>query len=503
MFSTVKVRSGSSAAGGADVLVVGMFNDKRAWKGLASLAGGDAAIEASKRAEFSGECGSVVDGVIGGKKGPGRVVVFGLGDRGKFDEELLTSACAAAGRRLAGLQGGPVRVELGGALEEAGSIGVERAGFLFGESMGLLGWNYDYCRGSASSKPKRPELVLSGGDAAFVRGMERGLRMSESVNLARDFSQAPPNLCTTTYVADACRELARRTPGLSCTVIEGAALEREGLTGLRIVGQASEHPPKLVRLEYTPSGGGGKRSGRPMVFVGKTLTYDSGGLSIKPMPGMAGMKRDMDGGAAVIGAMHAIATVVKPRERVVGLLAVAENAISGNAYRPDDVLTFRNGVTVEVTNTDAEGRLVLADALCWACDKEDPKAIVDVATLTGGVVVALGSTYAGLFCEDDGLRGRVDAASVTSRERVWRLPMHREYREMMKSPVADILNSNPNRKAHPIQGAAFLSYFVREDVPWAHVDIAGVHVCESESGPFVKGPNGFGVRLLADLVGSA
>jgi len=509
MFASVKVRSGSSAAAGADVLVVGLFNDKRAWKGLVSLAGGEAAVVTSKRAEFSGECGSVVDGFVdlkgGRRSGPTRVVVFGLGDRGSLDEEQLTSACAAAGRRLAGIQGGNVRVELAGALEEAGVASAERAGFIFGEAMGLLGWNYDYCRGSATTKAKRPELSLSGGDTAFVRGMDRGVRLAESVNLARDLSQAPPNLCTTTYVADACRELARKTPGLSCTVIEGGALEREGLTGLRIVGSASEHPPRLVRLEYTPGGGGGRKksSGKPLVLVGKTLTYDSGGLSIKPMPGMAGMKRDMDGGAAVIGAMHAIATVVKPKERVVALLAVAENAISGNAYRPDDVLTFRNGVTVEVTNTDAEGRLVLADALCWACDKEDPGAIVDVATLTGGVVVALGSTYAGLFCEDDALRGRLDTASATSRERLWRLPMHREYREMMRSPVADILNSNPNRKAHPIQGAAFLSYFVKAGVPWAHVDIAGVHVAESDSGPFVKGPNGFGVRLLADLVGSA
>ena len=174
--------------------------------------------------------------------------------------------------------------------------------------------------------------------------------------------------------------------------------------------------------------------------------------------------------------------------------------VSDTAFRPDDVLTYRNGVTVEVTNTDAEGRLVLADALCWACEQENPGAIVDLATLTGGVVTALGSTYAGLFCEDDGLRAQLEQASEASGERIWRLPLHQEYRDMLKSPVADIINSNPNRKAHPIQGAAFLSYFVTENMPWAHIDIAGVHAVDGDNGPFVKGPTGYGVRLLADLV---
>ncbi len=165
------------------------------------------------------------------------------------------------------------------------------------------------------------------------------------------------------------------------------------------------------------------------------------------------MKRDKDGGCAVLGAMHAIATVIKPRTRVVALLSVAENSISDEAYRPDDILRYRNGVTVEVTNTDAEGRLVLADALCWACENEDPACIVDLATLTGGVVVALGSTFAGMFCEDDRLRRRLEEAMETSGERWWRLPMDKEYRDMMKSPVADLVNSNPNRKG-PIRSRA-------------------------------------------------
>jgi leucyl aminopeptidase len=153
-----------------------------------------------------------------------------------------------------------------------------------------------------------------------------------------------------------------------------------------------------------------------------------------------------------------------------------------------------------VTNTDAEGRLVLADALCWACDKENPEFIIDLATLTGGVVTALGSTFAGLWCDNDRLRTRLENAMETSGERWWRMPHDQEYREMMKSPIADIVNSNPNRKAHPIQGAAFLSYFVKPEIPWAHIDIAGVHAVEADSGCFSKGPTGWGVRLLADLL---
>jgi leucyl aminopeptidase len=296
-------------------------------------------------------------------------------------------------------------------------------------------------------------------------------------------------------MAEQAVKLGRRH-GLRVKVWEGDALEKDRFEGLLNVGKASENSPRMIRLEWAPRGA----TGKPIVLIGKTMTYDTGGLSLKINNGMVGMKRDKDGGCAVLGAMHAIATVIRPRRRVVALLASAENCISDEAYRPDDVLRFRNNVTVEVTNTDAEGRLVLADALCWACEKENPACIVDVATLTGGVVTALGSTYCGMFCEDDKLRARVEEAAKASGERVWRLPMHQEYRDMMKSPIADIVNSNPNRKAHPIQGAAFLSYFVDEKIPWCHLDIAGVHVSEKNAGPFIEGPTGWGVRLLANLV---
>ena len=189
-------------------------------------------------------------------------------------------------------------------------------------------------------------------------------------------------------------------------------------------------------------------------------------------------------------------------EPVVALLPAAENMVSDDAYRPDDIITMHNGVSVEVTNTDAEGRLVLADALSYACSKYKPRAIVDMATLTGGVVVALGGFCAGVWCNDDDLLGRVESAADTSGDRVWRLPLWEEHREFMRSAHADILNSNAKREAHPIQGAAFLSYFVDEEIPWAHVDIAGTSARDAGTDVIPAGPTGYGVRLLHDLVAS-
>ncbi|MBL8991156.1 MAG: leucyl aminopeptidase family protein, partial [Phycisphaerae bacterium] len=426
-----------------------------------------------------------------------RVVCVGLGKKKKFQPGDLRTIAAGAGRRAAAVKARSVRLEIGPALEQAGADESD-AGRAAGEAFGLLSWNNLAFKGKASegAAAKRQPLTIGGGGKAFGKGLALGLALAESANLTRTLSETPPNIATPMWMAEQARRLANDT-GMKCRVFAGQDLERERFTGLINVGKASENKPCLIRLEYTPAK---KAKQPPAVLIGKTMTYDTGGLSLKINNGMVGMKRDKDGGCAVLGAMHAIATTIRPERRVVALLAAAENSISDEAYRPDDVITYRNGVTVEVTNTDAEGRLVLADALCWACEKENPAYIVDLATLTGGVVVALGSTYCGMFCEDDKLRARVERAAAASGERVWRLPMHAEYRDLMKSPVADILNSNPNRKAHPIQGAAFLSYFVDEKIPWCHLDIAGVHATESDSGPFVKGPTGWGARLLADLL---
>lgn len=475
---------------------------------------GGAIAAAAARPEFTGALGNIVEAFVSvggepsGKKkrkgeeaetvptGAVRVMLVGLGKQAPFKTGDLRQAAGVIGRRLAVTKDEQVSVHLSAVIEEGGHD-ARAAGRAFGEGLGLLGWNNTIFKGKGTEEKKRKPLVVEAKGKAFAKGLEHGLALAESANLCRTLSETPPNIATPAYMRDQAKQLAKDL-GLGFSVIEGTDLDREKMVGHVNVGKASENKPCVIRLAYTPAKA--KKHAKPVVLIGKTVTYDTGGLSLKINNGMVGMKRDKDGGCAVLGAMHAIASVIKPEVPVVAILCAAENSISDEAYRPDDILTYRNGVTVEITNTDAEGRLVLADGLCWACEKEDPAAIIDLATLTGGVVVALGSTYCGLFCEDDKLRAKVEAAAATSGERVWRLPMHAEYRDIMKSPVADILNSNANRKAHPIQGAAFLSYFVKDGVPWCHLDIAGVHATESDSGPFVKGPTGWGVRILADLL---
>jgi len=507
MFKSIK----TSGRGTPDVAVVGVFTNARGPvldADLKELDHDGAIADACARAELKGSVGSLVEAFPakaparkGGKnKSPSykRMLIVGLGAKGDFEPGHLRQAAAIAGRTLAAARVTSAEVNLEGPVKAA-KLDAAHAGQCFGEGIGHLAWSRGMFKGSASEGGPEPvALTLKASSKAFGSGLDRGLGLAEGANLARTLSETPPNICTPQFLIAEARKLARQHAGLSVTVIQGSKLDDEGLVGLKTVGDASENKPALIRFEYTPPRVA-KRS-QPIVLIGKTMTYDSGGLSIKVGGGMRGMKRDMDGGAAVFGAMHAIAGVVKPNRRVVALLSCAENAISDEAYRPDDILTFRNGVTVEVTNTDAEGRLVLADALCWACDKENPACIVDVATLTGGVVVALGSTYAGLWCDDDGLREKLEAASAATGERVWRLPHHQEYRDMMKSPVADVWNSAPVREAHPIQGAAFLSYFCADGIPWAHIDIAGVHATEKDKGMYVAGPTGFGARLLAQFV---
>jgi leucyl aminopeptidase len=499
MFESIRLAAATAKPTAA---VIGIYTDKKLDSAGTALdkAHGGLITAALDRTECTGETGKIVEAYAAspGKHAVSRIIIVGLGKKDAFKESTLRNVAAAVGRRLAITKDAAVTIDIADQVASAKRIKLAHAGRCFGEGLGLLGWKNWLFKGTAhkNGDKKRTNLSVGSPSKEFADGLARGLAIAESANVCRDLSETPPNIATPAYIADLARKMAKQV-GLSCRVIEGKELEKEKLVGLINVGKASENKPCMIRLEYTPKTG---KSKPPAVLVGKTMTYDTGGLSLKINNGMVGMKRDKDGGCAVLGAMHAVATVIKPDRPVVALLAVAENSISDEAYRPDDVLTYRNGVTVEITNTDAEGRLVLADALIWACEVENPEFIVDLATLTGGVVTALGSTFAGMFCENDRLLGRLQKAMDSSGERWWRLPMDQEYRDMMKSPIADILNSNPNRKAHPIQGAAFLSYFVEPKVPWAHIDIAGVHAVEGDSGPFVKGPTGWGVRLLADLL---
>ncbi len=496
MFASV--RFGGRGALGA--VVVGQFKGAgldAASAGLdaSGLAASVAKAGAAGRGEATGDVGRTV--VLPSASGP-RVVIVGLGPREGFTLGALRDAMGGLIRSLAAAKVSSVELAIDHALATLEERPAKaEAGRCLGEGVGLASWVCDQFRGTATPDPARAELRVTVADSATAEGVRRGLALAEASNLARTLSNTPPNICTPAYMAEVSRRVAKKF-GLRCTVMEGEALERERFVGLVNVGKASENAPCMIRLEYRPARP--RRGAKPVVLIGKTMTYDSGGLSIKVNNGMKNMKRDKDGGCAVLGAMQAVASVIRPGVPVVALLAAAENSISDEAYRPDDIITYRNGVTVEVTNTDAEGRLVLADALCWACEKENPGAIIDMATLTGGVVIALGHVFAGMWCDDDRLRGAIEAAAESTGERVWRLPHDPAYREMMKSVIADIHNSAPVREAHPIQGAAFLSYFCEAGVPWAHLDIAGVHETEKTRGPFEAGPTGWGARLAAEAV---
>jgi leucyl aminopeptidase len=243
----------------------------------------------------------------------------------------------------------------------------------------------------------------------------------------------------------------------------------------------------------------GTAHAKPVVLVGKGITFDTGGYSLKSRDGMRGMKYDKSGAMAVIGAMHAVATVIRPSFPVVGLLCLAENAVSGEGFRPDDIITYRNGTTVEITNTDAEGRLVLADGLIWAAEKENPAVVLNIATLTGACVTALGNLYAGVWSRHRELVDELLAIGDQSGDALWPLPLHPVFREKMESEVADMVNSDLKAAGGSNKAAAFLADFVPESLPWAHIDMAGTSDTNGTTG-LPDGPSGYGVRLFAEFI---
>jgi len=440
---------------------------------------------------FAGDNGEVV------MAGP-KHVLLGLGASDAVTPATVRTAAAKLVKALDRRKAAGVTVDLAAGFPRKRAE-VEALGRAFGEGLAMANWRVDRFDGEATKRqPRGGALAVDAKDADFRDGLRRGLLLGGAVNYAREIGATPPNVCNPAWVAGQARKLAREC-GLKCTVIDHARAKRMGMGGLVTVGHGSDSKSCMIHLAHVPRRRARAARGKKLVLVGKTLTYDTGGYSLKVNNGMKGMKYDKLGGCAVLGAMKAIAELDLPIE-VHALLAAAENMVSGDSMRPDDIITMYNGVTVEITNTDAEGRLVLADALTYAEKELGATAIVDLATLTGGVVVALGHFCAGWFCNDEGLTRSLEAAACESGERMWKLPLWKEHRDFMRGQHADLINSNPARSAHPIQGAAFLSYFVGEKTPWAHIDIAGVGNVDSPNDLLVAGPTGWGVRLLADWV---
>jgi len=350
-------------------------------------------------------------------------------------------------------------------------------------------------KSKAADTPTKITLVAPSMDKAISAAVDRGRIIAESQNLARTIASRPGNDINPPELAKVAQQLAKDVK-IQCRVLDEKEMKRLGMGGILAVGAgSSKTPPRMIVLDYR----GAKGASKPLLLVGKSITFDSGGISIKPADKMGHMIYDKSGGTAVLGIMNAVAKLKLPIN-VVGILTSAENVLSSTAYRPGDILRMYNGVTVDVTNTDAEGRLVLGDALAWGIETYKPAAVVDMATLTGGVVIGLGKALAGVMTNSDELMEEFNQASKQAGEKIWRLPIWDEHRDLMKGQASDLVNSGPGRNASPLQGGAFLSYFVKWDgddsIPWAHFDIAGVADTESELPLYAKGSTGWGVRTM-------
>jgi leucyl aminopeptidase len=419
---------------------------------------------------------------------PERILVVGLGARDDFDPERARVAAAIASRQAASLDARRLEWSVRWVPDSADAAAVAAA---LVEGTELASYRFDRYRASKPDDEPRPEietLVLVGDVDGLEDATHVALVAARAANRARELQNLPANVVTPSYLADRAGEIAAAHERVSAEILGPKEIEDLGMGGLIAVARGSEEEPRLIVLRH-------EGSGDTLGLVGKAVTFDSGGISIKPSARMHEMKMDMSGGAAVIEAMSAIAEL----ELDVSVLAVVpstENMPSGHALKPGDVLTQHNGKTVEIINTDAEGRLILADALSW-CAEQGADRIVDLATLTGAVLTALGSTYAGLVSNDDEWAARVLEAGEASGELAWRLPLHEEYKALTRGSITDLVNASEKRKASTIYAASFLEEFV-DSKPWVHLDIAGTawDVGREYVG---KGATGFGVRLLVEL----
>ncbi len=415
-----------------------------------------------------------------------RVMLVGMGPSDELDGERARVAAAVAQRRASELGAQALCWALPpGAGDEIAE------GLVHGTLLGAYRFDRYKAAGDGDTAGLRRLLISAPRDLEGC--VSRAVIVATAQNRARDLGNRPPNDLTPTALGVYAAELAADRPTLSVSVLGGAELRDLGMGLFAAVASGSAQDPRLIALRH--DGGRTGPDSRRLALIGKAVTFDSGGLAIKTIAGMIDMKFDMAGGAAVIETMAALADLAAPIN-VLAVVGATENMISGAAMRSGDILTALDGTTVEMNNADAEGRLVLADCITYA-RREGADAIVDIATLTGGVVVALGSVYAGLMTNDDALAELITACGQRTGERVWRLPLHPEYAEMVKGRFAQITNRTERREASAITGAEFLHHFAG-DVPWAHLDIAGVG--DHGRQPYLdKGGTGFGVRLLTEL----
>ena len=420
-----------------------------------------------------------------------RILLVGVGKAGEITRNALRRAAAIAAKRARAL--GTKSYAFAVATEARGGVGIAEVAQVAVEGAAQGGWQFTELKKSPEDPKPELEAVELVVEAADKREAEAGRRIGDAVAagywLTRNLQMQPGNICTPSYLAKQAQALAK-THGFGVTVLDLAQIKKEGMGALLAVAQGSSEEPRFIVLEY--KGG----TGAPVVLVGKGVTFDSGGISIKPAQNMEDMKYDMSGAAAVLGSFEVLGRL-RPKINVVGLIPTTENLPSGTAVKPGDVVKSHFGKTIEIINTDAEGRLILCDALSYA-RRFKPAAVLDAATLTGAVVIALGHHAIGILGNDEALLAEVRDAGERAGERCWPLPLWDEYRELVKSEIADVKNSG-GRSAGTIAGAWFLREFV-EGFPWVHLDIAGTAYTEGEGSHQFKGPTAVGVRLFTEFL---
>ena len=501
--------------GGA--LVLPVAEDSGGLGGLAAdldAAAGGALKRALAAAEFKGRKGqscTIWAPMPDGAAGPSRIVAVGLG---KASELSAEAAEAAGGAALP-----QVRSEREATVAADGMPPELAAAFAMG--MALRGYRFHRYRTQEKDedKPKLERVSLATGSVPDAKAAWAPMRaVAEGVFLARDLVSEPPNVLNPETMADRCRDLEKL--GVQVEILGPKEMKKLGMGAMLGVAQGSVNEPRIAVMQWFGASGNGngkkaKPQGKPVAFIGKGVTFDTGGISIKPAGGMEDMKFDMAGGAAVIGLMAALAGR-RAKVDAVGLVGMVENMPSGNAQRPGDVVKTMSGKTVEVINTDAEGRLVLADVMSYCQDRFQPAAMVDLATLTGAIIVALGHEHAGLFSNDDELAARITAAGKGTAEACWRMPLGDAYDKQIRSDIADMKNVGGGRQGGSITAAQFLQRFVggggkdkdkgknggdgQQHLPWAHLDIAGTAWTTKDLPSVPKGATGFGVRLLDRMV---
>jgi leucyl aminopeptidase len=465
--------------------VLGFIVTKSSWEGFAfPLDNSDAAHETAKVARFEGAAGQsfLYFAQEGGKTV--RIVLLAVaeGDAGDYEK--------AGGELIAKVQTSGAKSVVLHAENLSAKAAAETA---YGAT--LRNWRIDKYRTklAETSKPSVTILTVAGAPAEAEGLWTSYSAIAEGVALTKELVSEPANIIYPESFVERCQHLADL--GIEITVLDDTEMAKLGMGALLGVAQGSRKPARMLVMKWDGTGGAQEK---PVVFVGKGVTFDTGGISIKPAAGMEDMKWDMGGAGAVAGTMKALAGR-KAKAYVVGVCGLVENMPDGNAQRPGDIVTSMNGQTIEVINTDAEGRLVLCDALHWAQETYNPDTIIDLATLTGAIIVALGKEHGGLYSNSDDLAAKLASAGNATGDKLWRMPLSPAYDKLIDSPIADIKNVGP-RDAGSITAAQFLGRFIKDGVKWAHLDIAGTVWADKDGPTWAKGATGYGVKLLDRFV---